>query len=869
MEKESTPMMQQWLSCKKKAENALLFFRLGDFYEAFYEDAYLIAKEIDLTLTKRQEVPMCGVPFHSSDIYIDKLVAKGYRVAIAEQIEDPKTAKGLVKRDIIRVVTPATVVNSSLISDKSNNFFVSVAQVGSIFGLAAIDLSTSEFLALELDNLKDLKDELYKFKPSELLISKKFSADHELFLESLSYGFKFIINTKEDWYFDHKSCYDTLTQHFKLHNLDGFGLKGQITAINASGALLNYLKDDLSLDLRHLQKISQDPISAYMGIDHTCMKNLEIIESSSQSHKKNTLLEVLDYTSTPMGGRLLKNWVKRPLLNIEEIKNRQNAIEELKNSTFALDGLSSHLSKIRDLERLTMKIACGYAGPKDLTSLRFSLENVPYLKAILKDFKTGLLIKELANLKDVSSITSLIEKAISDNPPLRLSEGGTIKEGYNKDLDELRSIRQNSRQWLANYQTTLKEETKIKTLKVGYTKVFGYYIEVSRGQTDKIPSNFQRKQTLVNGERFVSEELKSFEHKILTAEEQIKALESTIFEEIKKSISKYSEDIHKIAKACAIIDVLCSLALAAKEYEWTRPMVDDSDTLQIKDGRHPIIEAAEPLNSFVPNDTFLDEKENRLFLITGPNMAGKSTYIRQVALITIMAQIGSFIPATNAHIGIVDKVFSRIGANDDLTRGQSTFMVEMTETANILNNVTSKSLVILDEIGRGTSTYDGISIAWAVAEYLLTAPQKRAKTLFATHYWELTELEKKIEGAVNYNVAIKETMGGIIFLRKIIKGGTDKSYGIHVAKLAGLPFQAIKRAEEMLIELEQTSNRKTLKTSPKKISEYPLFSYSSLPQPSLASLAIEELKNLNIDNLTPIEALQKLFEIKEKATKNQ
>lgn len=867
MDKQQTPMMQQWLSCKKKAENALLFFRLGDFYEAFYEDAYLIAKEIDLTLTKRQEVPMCGVPFHSSEIYIDKLVAKGHRIAIAEQVEDPKSAKGLVKREIIRVVTPGTIVNSSLISEKSNNFFVSIVQIGAIFGIGAIDLTTSEFLAVEIESLKELKDELYKLKPSELLISKKFSLDHKLFIESLSYGFKFILNTKEEWHFDHKSCYESLTNHFKVHSLDGFGLKGQTASISACGGLLNYLKDDLSLDLRHLQKISKDSLSSYMSIDHTCMKNLEIIESTSQSAKKNTLLEVLDFTSTPMGGRLLKNWVKHPLLNIFEIKERQDAVEELKINNFALEGLVKYLSKIRDLERLIMKITCGYASPKDLASLRFSLENIPHIKEIIKGLNVNILLREAENLKDVSSITSIIERSISDNPPLRLSDGGTIREGYNKDLDELRSIRQNSRQWLANYQNTLKEETKIKTLKVGYTKVFGYYIEVSNGQTDKIPSTFQRKQTLVNGERFISDELKSFEHKILTAEEQIKAQESAIYEEIKQKISSYSDVVQLIAKACAIIDALCSLAIAAKEYDWTKPLIDDSDILQIKDGRHPIIEAAGPLNSFVPNDTFLDEKENRLFLITGPNMAGKSTYIRQVALITIMAQIGSFIPASSAHIGTVDKIFSRIGANDDLTRGQSTFMVEMTETANILNNATSKSLVILDEIGRGTSTYDGISIAWAVAEYLLTTPNKRAKTLFATHYWELTELEKKIEGAVNYNVAVKETPGGIIFLRKIVKGGTDKSYGIHVARLAGLPFNAIRRAEEMLSELEQTSNRKNMKLSPKKASEYPLFSYNTSP-PSQSSPALEELKNLDINKLSPLEALQKLFEIKEKASKS-
>lgn len=861
MDSIQTPMMQQWLSCKKKAKNALLLFRLGDFYEAFYEDAYLISKEISLTLTKRQDVPMCGVPFHSSDNYIDKLVTKGYKVAIAEQIEDPKTAKGLVKRDIIRIVTPATVVNSSLISDKSNNFFVSITQVGSIFGIAAIDLTTSEFEVTEVDSLNNLKDELYRLHPSELLVSQKFSKDQALFFEELSYVFKFILNIKEEWHFDHKSCYDSLASHFKIHSLDSFGLKGQVASINASGALLNYLKDELSFDLKHLKKISTKQLSSYLSIDYSCMKNLEILESFSQGSKKNTLLEILDFTKTPMGGRLLKNWIKHPLLNPEEIIKRQNCIDELVSKNLVLEEISLHLSKIRDLERLIMKISSGYSTPKDLASLRFSLENIPPIREILKNLPSTMIPLDSTELIDPSSIISLISQSISDNPPLRLSDGATIKEGYNPKLDELRSLKNNSKQWLANYQNKLKEETNIKTLKVGYTKIFGYYIEVSKGQADKMPSSFQRKQTLINGERFISDELKSFEHKILTAEEQIQAIESDLYNEIKEKVATYTNEINLIAKAISIIDALCSLTFAAKEYEWIRPLVDNSDVLIIKDGRHPIIEIAGPLNNFIPNDTYLDEK-NRLFLITGPNMAGKSTYIRQVALITILAQIGSYVPAASAHIGVVDKIFSRIGASDDLARGQSTFMVEMTETANILNNATSRSLIILDEIGRGTSTYDGISIAWAVAEYLLTTINKRAKTLFATHFWELTELENKVNGAVNYHVAIKETSQGIVFLRKIIKGSTDKSYGIHVARLAGLPFEAIKKSEEMLHQLEKNSSRKRSPLSPKE--EYPLFSYlyPTLPK------CIEELKELNINNLSPLEALQKLFDLKEKISKS-
>jgi DNA mismatch repair protein MutS len=710
-------------------------------------------------------------------------------------------------------------------------------------------------MGLELDNKNALKDELHKLRPSELLVSKKLYNDHKIFFEELSFGFNFIINTLEDWHFDYQSCYEYLLSHFKVHSLDGFGLKEKMATIISSGALIKYLKEDLSITLNHIQKISSPSLLSFMALDHNSIRNLELTESFSRGNK-NTLLEVLDFTKTPMGGRLLVNWIKYPLLNVAEINKRLDAIEEFLQKPFAMDEISFCLGKIRDLERIIMKISSGYATPKDLASLRFSLENIPKIKELLEGFSSGLLKEEIKFLEDLPQISSLIAKAIVDNPPLRISDGDTFKEGYNKDLDDLRSISKTSKSFIASYQTELREETKIKTLKVGFTGAFGYYIEVSKGQADKIPPGFHRRQTLVNAERFVTEKLKDFEHKVLTAEDRILSLENLLYTEIKQIISGFSDKINLCASAIGKIDTLLSLATGAKKYYYVRPIVDNSDVLEIKEGRHPIIENSLPLNSFIPNDTFLNEKE-RLFLITGPNMAGKSTYIRQVGIIVIMAQMGSFVPAASAHIGLIDRVFSRIGASDDLARGQSTFMVEMTETANILNNATSKSLVILDEIGRGTSTYDGISIAWAVSEYLLTAQNKRAKTLFATHYWELTKLEGLIDGAVNYNIVVKETSSGIVFLRKIEKGSTDKSYGIHVAKLAGLPSFVIKNAEKMLQKLEKNSYVRPLK----KEEEYPLFTYQK-------PLLIEELKQVDIDRLSPLEALQKLLEFKQKALKS-
>ena len=808
-DRKITPMMAQWHACKEAAKDAVLLFRMGDFYEAFHEDAALIARELDLTLTKRQDIPMSGVPWHTCDSYIDKLVSKGFRVAIAEQTEDPKLAKGLVKRGVVRVVTPGTLIDSSLLSEKQNNFFASVTRVGSIFGLAYLDLTTAEFRAIEFHDLQDLINEIHRLKPAEFLTPQRFYTQHIKLFDDLRQSFETLINTRDDWTFEHQTTYDNLVQHFKVHNLDGFGLKGMIVGVNAAGALLHFLQSELCLPTEHIQEISTYSTSEFMTLDRMTMRNLELTESLYDGSRKNTLLNILDHTLTPMGGRLIRNWIKQPLLSVDKIQKRQGAIETLIANPASFKELRQHMRHVGDLERLMMKISSGLAGPRDLFGLRVSLEAVPHLRSVLQSLlsKPGLLDEQARQLQPLTNLTQLIGSAIADDPPIRLSDGKVIRDGYHKELDELRLICSDSKTWMMQYQQQIREETGIRTLKVGYNKIFGYFIEVSIGQAHLMPSTFHRKQTLVNAERFISQELKDFEHKVLTAEDKIATLESELFTLVRKEVAGFAGPVMQMAKAIGCIDVLQSLTLAAKENGYVKPLVNDSNIIEIKDGRHPVVEVVNGSEPFIPNDTFLDEETQRLMLITGPNMAGKSTYIRQVAMLTVMAQIGSYIPAKQAAIGLVDKVFTRIGASDDLARGHSTFMVEMTETAAILHNATSRSLVILDEIGRGTSTYDGISIAWAVAEYLLLTEGKKAKTLFATHYFELTKLESITPGAVNFHIAVHEANDHIQFLRKIVKGDTDKSYGIHVGPLAGLPGAVIARAHEILVHLEENGSR--------------------------------------------------------------
>lgn len=821
-------MMVQWHACKEAAPDTILFFRLGDFYEAFYEDAEVISKELDLTLTKRQEIPMAGVPHHICETYIDRLVAKGYRVAIAEQMENPKETKGIVKREIVRIVTPGTVINSSLIQDKEPSYLASIVQLNQSWGLSFIDITTADFVVIEFEKKETLLDELARVGPKELILAKKWKEDKD-FLRELKTHFRPTIHYLESYHFDHESGLEFLKKHFKVQSLDGFGLKGFVSGITAAGALLTYVSEDLSLPVAHIGTLRTQSSLTFMQIDKNTQRNLELTQ----------LLHLLDETKTPMGGRLLRNWLLHPLLSVEKIEERQKRVGTFTKDLSKLLELRRYLSEVRDLERLMMRIETGFASPRDLASLRFSLQQIPLITPLVSD-----------SFPNTTAIAEKIEKAMVDNPPLRLSDGGLFKSGYHAELDELTTIKNESEMWMAAYQTRLRESSGIKTLKVGYTRAFGYYIEVSRGQTDRVPPYFHRRQTLVNADRYTTEELKEFEYKILSADEKIGAIEASLFLELRTEIATHASEVRQAAQLIAHIDCLSALAKVALERDYICPIVNDSTLFNIEEGRHPVIEAMLE-NGFIPNDIFFDGSTKQLALITGPNMAGKSTYIRQAALLAIMAQMGSFIPAKRATIGLCDKVFSRIGASDDLARGQSTFMVEMTETANILHNATNRSLVILDEIGRGTSTYDGISIAWAVADYLLSTPGKGAKTLFATHYYEMTELTEKYPAAFNLNVAVEETSEGIVFLRKIKPGVADKSYGIHVARLAGIPSSALRQAEKKLHELEKEERHYKKPTKQLDL-------FSEAPVNPLQ----EKLDAVDPNRLTPMEALQLLVQWK-------
>jgi len=830
-----SPMMMQWSHCKKKAKDALLLFRLGDFYEAFYDDAKLLSEAVDVMLTQRQGIPMSGVPAHAAEGYIEKLVEKGHLVAIAEQIEDAKGAKGLVKRDVVRVISPGTILSS--LPENDNNFFACLSILNKTYALALLDISTGELRFTELSDIQEMEDELSRRAPSEVLISEKDFPTFQKILENLPLR----VTKKEAWHFDPQMSFKTLTEHFKVHNLDGFGLQGMPAAVTALGTLLFHIQEDLRLGATHITSMYRDELSSFMAIDQATQKNLELIKPLHSEGKNSSLLKLLDLTQTPMGSRLLKAWLTHPLLSPKEIEARQESVEELRTHL----EMQNSFKQIRDLERLMMRISNRSASPRDLITLKVSLEAVPSIERSLSALSSPL-IKSLP-FPDLACLAQTIDRTLVEDPPVKLGEGRVIQKGIDETLDELRSLRTNSQTWIANYQAELKELTGIKTLKIIFSKAFGYCIEVSRGQADKMPANFERRQTLVNNERFVSMELKSYEQKIFSAEEKIHEIERRIFSDLLNAITLEIEKVLSVSKTLATLDVLLAFAKAAKMYRFTRPLVDESSNLHIQVGRHPVIENSLIEESFIPNDTDLNSKRH-LLLITGPNMAGKSTYIRQVAILTIMAQIGSFIPAKKAHLGVVDKVFSRIGASDDLSRGQSTFMIEMTETANILRNSTERSLVILDEIGRGTSTFDGISIAWAVAEHLLKVG---AKTLFATHYWELTELEKDHEGAANVHVAVQEAADQIVFLRKIVEGSTDKSYGIHVARLAGLPQTVLKRAHSVLFKLEE----KELDT-PSAVKQEQL---SFFTPPSPKDEALEELgkkiESIDVNQMTPMEAL--------------
>lgn len=864
---EFSPLMQQYFSIKNQYKDAILFFRVGDFYEMFFDDAKLASQELEITLTgkecgQEERAPMCGIPFHAVDTYVAKLIEKGYKVAICEQLEDPRTTKGMVKRDVIRIVTPGTIIESNMLDDKKNNYIMSVYKKGIYFGIAICDISTGDFYSTRIaenNNFAVLLDELAKFGPAEIVVNSfLYNSIEEI--NEIRKRFNLYINNFDDENF--KFDTENLLQNYKLENenTEIKDLKNYELETIAINALLVYLKQTQKIKLDHINRIRFYNLQKYMTLDITARRNLELLERQHDKGKKGTLLWVLDKTSTSMGGRKIRKWIGEPLLDVNQINKRLNAVRELKENSILRGELQQTLKKVYDIERLVGKISYGNSNGRDLNALKNSLKQIPNIKNLIKDSNSELIKFLELSLDECSDLAKLIEDAIVEDPPITLKEGGIIKLGYNQEIDEYKKASTEGKKWLLELEQREKEATGIKNLRIGFNRVFGYYIEITKSNLNLVPETYIRKQTLTNGERYITEELNELESKILGAEEKLIDLEYQIFTEVRTHLAKNIQRLQKSADIISTLDVLSALSTVAEDMNYVCPIVDNGGEIDIKEGRHPVIEKMIDTGSFVANDTYLNKDTDRFSIITGPNMAGKSTYMRQVALITLMAQIGSFVPASYAKIGIVDKIFTRVGASDDLSMGQSTFMVEMMEVANILKEATSNSLIILDEIGRGTSTYDGLSIAWAVVEHITDKTKCGAKTLFATHYHELTELETKLEGVKNYSIAVKEKGEDVIFLRKIIPGGTDESYGIHVAKLAGVPQAVVKRSNEILRSLE----RKSMLTGQKKTEnkrqpegQLDFFNYK------LAEIA-HEIDKMNLNEMTPIDALNTLIKIKEK-----
>lgn len=864
---EFSPMMQRYLETKEEYKDCILFYRLGDFYEMFFEDAITASRELELTLTgkdcgQEERAPMCGIPHHAAEIYVSRLINKGYKVAICEQLEDPKTTKGIVKRGVIRVVTPGTLVESNMLEERKNNYIMSIYKTGIYFGISICDISTGEFYSAEIkdnNNFPILLDEIARYTPSELVINSMMANCLDE-MNKIKERFENVYITKfNDKFFSEELNNVNLrfnvvdNNEIKIENLAEKKL-----ALSSINALVQYIEDTQKTSLDHINKITIYNLSKYMALDINARRNLEITEKMRDKSKKGTLLWVLDKTSTSMGGRLLRRWLNDPLVDVDEINRRLNAVKELKDDIILRGEVIENLKKVYDIERLAGKMAYGNANARDMVTLKNSLFKLPEVKQILKNCKSDLLKGLYEKLDELQDIYQLIEKSIVEDPPMTIKDGGIIKLGYDEEIDKLKTAQTEGKTWLVQLEAEEKEKTGIKNLKIGFNKVFGYFIEVTKSYLDQVPDRFIRKQTLTNAERYITEDLKNLENQILGAEEKVINLEYNAFVEIREEISKNVTRLQTTSEVISSLDVLTSFAQVAEDFNYCMPEVDSSGTIDIKNGRHPVIEKILGEGVFVENDTFLDKGDNRLSIITGPNMAGKSTYMRQVALITLMAQCGSFVPAESANIGVVDKIFTRVGASDDLSMGQSTFMVEMMEVATILKEATPNSLVILDEIGRGTSTYDGLSIAWAVAEYIADKQKCGAKTLFATHYHELTELENKIEGIKNYSIAVKEKGEDIIFLRKIVRGGTDESYGIHVARLAGVPKVVTQKANEILRSLEKKNILTGKKQDKKQVEgQFDMYNYK------LAEIA-HEIDKVNLNELTPIDALNTLVRIKEK-----
>ncbi|MEE1029118.1 MAG: DNA mismatch repair protein MutS [Agathobacter sp.] len=864
-------MMQHYLQTKEEYKDCILFYRLGDFYEMFFEDAKIVSKELELTLTGKscgleERAPMCGVPFHAADTYINRLVAKGYKVAICEQVEDPKTAKGIVKREVIKIVTPGTNTDMASLDETCNNYIMCISLEDDIYGIATSDVTTGEFLVTEVDSDRKLLDEINRFSPSEIICNEEFNISG-FDIADLRDRLNISVSVLDSWFFGEDLAKETLLMHFNTKTLISLGLEDYDAGVIASGALLKYLYETQKNSLNNILDIHPYSIGKYMIIDSSSRRNLELVETMREKQKRGSLLWVLDKTKTAMGARLLRSYVKQPLIDKDEIIKRQDFIEELNSKEICREELRAFLAPIYDLERLITRITYQSANPRDMIAFRNSLQMLPDIKNVLDGLNCDL-AEEIKNDFDcLVDLHKLLLDSIQEEPPISVRDGDIIRQGYNEEVDRLRNAKTEGKTWLAELEAKEKESTGIKNLRIKYNKVFGYYLEVTNSFKDLVPDYYVRKQTLTNAERYITPELKELEDTILGSEDRLVSLEYELFRQVRDEIAGNVSRIQKTAHALAALDAFVSLALVASQNNYCRPDINTEGVINIKGGRHPVVEKMITNDLFIDNDTYLDNGNNRISIITGPNMAGKSTYMRQSALIVLMAQIGSFVPATSADIGIVDRIFTRVGASDDLASGQSTFMVEMNEVANILRNATANSLLILDEIGRGTSTFDGLSIAWAVVEHISNPELLGAKTLFATHYHELTELEGKLDNVNNYCIAVKEKGDDIVFLRKIIKGGADKSYGIQVAKLAGLPDSVVERAKVIvnnLLENDITGIVKNIsvETIQPQITEVRQL---SLFDNDYTNEVLDEIKNLDLANLTPIEALNKLYELQKKA----
>ncbi len=866
-----SPMMQEYIKTKEQYKDCILFYRLGDFYEMFFDDALTVTKELELTLTGKdcgleERAPMCGVPYHAAETYIAKLIERGYKVAVCEQVEDPKKAKGLVKREVIRIVTPGTTIDAVSLDESKNNFLMSVCYTADRFGCAVADITTGDCYVTELDSLTKLNDEINKYAPKEIICNEPFEisgAD----LTDLKDRLGISIFTQPSHYYDDEICRRTLMDHFHVGTLDGLGLADCPVAVIAAGALFQYLQETQKTALRQMTGIRPYTSDTFMVIDSSSRRNLELVETLREKKKRGSLLWVLDKTKTAMGARTLRSYVEQPLIDRDEIEKRLEAVEELNAQPMLRDEIREYLGPVYDLERLISRITYQSANPRDMVAFSSSLEMLPHIKNLLREFSSPLLKNLNEDMDSLEDLCAMVKSAVCDEPPIAQKEGGIIREGYNEDVDKYRRSRTDGKLWLSELEAKERESTGIKNLRIKFNRVFGYSFEVTNSFRSMVPEHFVRKQTLTNAERYITQELKELEDMILGAEDKLNALEYELFCEVREKAAGEVVRIQKTAKAVAALDVFASLALVASRNQYVRPKINTKGIIDIRDGRHPVVEQMIENDMFIANDTYLDQGKKRVSIITGPNMAGKSTYMRQSALIVLMAQIGSFVPASRANIGIVDRIFTRVGASDDLASGQSTFMVEMTEVANILRNATSRSLLILDEIGRGTSTFDGLSIAWAVIEHISSTKLCGAKTLFATHYHELTELEGKIPGVNNYCIAVKERGDDIVFLRKIVKGGADKSYGIQVARLAGVPDSVINRAKELVEELagaDITAAVKDLASVPAK--KKVRYDQVDMGQMSLFDTVqdndiIKEIQELEIGNMTPMESLNYLYNL--------